>query len=84
MNWLKLGKLGALPFTVVSGAKDHHNRSAAVVTFVFVTIAARYVSVIELSTLIHAGSGRACRCEPMIAGAVGPRLSIRYLGHHGD
>ena len=47
MNWPKLGKLDALLFAAVSGAKDHHGRSVALVTSAFVTIAARYVSVIE-------------------------------------
>jgi hypothetical protein len=84
INWFKLGKLGVLPFTAVSTAKDHHDRSAAVLAIAFVTISATYVSARELSTLIRAGSGRTWRYESMTAGAVGPRLSIRHRGLHGD
>lgn len=84
MNCFERGRLGALVFTAALGAKDHRDRSPVEVTVTFVTIAAKSVSATELSTLIRAPSGRAYRCDQMIAGAAGLHPSIRHLGLLGD
>src|SRR5580704_2337758 len=76
--------LGALRSAAAEVAKDNRDRSLAEAVFAFATTAARCVLASEPSTSIHVRSGRACRCEPMTAGAVGPHLSIGKRGPLGN
>src|SRR5216683_6720724 len=79
MNWSELGQLGASLSTAARGEKDHLDRSLPEAAFAFATTAARCVFATELCTSIRVRSGRACRCEPMTAGAAGPHLPIGEL-----
>jgi hypothetical protein len=76
--------MGVLLFMAAVGAKDHRDRSLTVKVFAFVIITASYVSVIAPFTLIHAGSGRTCPCEPITAGAAGPRPLTGHRELRGD